>query len=63
MEAETLLSYGTIFKIINKNLKMKKIASRWVLHDLTEGNQTGATLQREVGHDKRGKVAIIRYYY
>ena len=39
IEAETSLSYGTIFKIINENLKMKKIASRWVPHDLTEGQK------------------------
>jgi len=35
IEAETELSRGTIFNIIHDHLKMKKITSRWVPHELT----------------------------
>ena len=35
IEAETLLSHGTIFRIIHEYLKKKKITSRWVPHELT----------------------------
>ncbi|CAF2552799.1 unnamed protein product [Rotaria sp. Silwood2] len=34
--AETFLSYGTIERIIHDCLKMKKITSRWVSHQLTD---------------------------
>lgn len=37
--AQTSLSAGTIHKIIHEELKMKKIASRWVPHDLTDENR------------------------
>jgi len=33
--AETLLSRGTIENIIHQHLKMRKVTSRWVPHDLT----------------------------
>ena len=39
IEAETSLSRGTIFKIIHESLKMKKITSRWVPHQLSEKNR------------------------
>jgi [histone H3]-lysine36 N-dimethyltransferase SETMAR len=35
IEAETQLSHGTISKIIHEYLKMKKVISRWVPHELT----------------------------
>jgi histone-lysine N-methyltransferase SETMAR len=35
IEAETLLSRGTIETIIHDHLKMKKVTSRWVPHNLT----------------------------
>lgn len=35
IEGETLLSRGTIEIIIHEHLKMKKVASRWVPHNLT----------------------------
>jgi histone-lysine N-methyltransferase SETMAR len=35
IEAETLLSRGTIETIIHERLKMKKVTSRWVPHNLT----------------------------
>jgi transposase len=34
--AETSLSYGTIERIIHDCLKMKKVTSRWVPHELTD---------------------------
>lgn len=36
IEAETSLSRGTIHTIIHMHLKMRKLTSRWVLHELTE---------------------------
>ena len=36
IEAETSLIRGTIENIILKCLKMKKLASRWIMHELTE---------------------------
>lgn len=38
IEAETSLSRGTIFNIIHDCLKMNKVTSRWVPHQLTEKN-------------------------
>lgn len=35
LEAQTMLSRGTLFNIIHDRLKMKKITSRWVPHKLT----------------------------
>jgi len=35
IQAETQLSRGTISRIIHDHLKMKKVTSRWVLHELT----------------------------
>lgn len=39
IEAETTLSRGVIEIIIHKHLKMKKVASRWVPHNLTLGQK------------------------
>jgi histone-lysine N-methyltransferase SETMAR len=39
IEAETSISRTTIFKIIHESLKMKKVTSRWVPHELTEKNR------------------------
>ena len=39
IEAETLLSRGTIQTIIHDHLKLKKITSRWVPHQLSEENR------------------------
>ena len=39
IEAETSLSRGTIFNIIHEKLKLKKLTSRWVPHELTEKNR------------------------
>lgn len=39
IEAETSLSRGTIFNIIHESLKMKKVSSRWVPHELSEKNR------------------------
>ena len=36
IEAETQLSRGSIYNIIHESLKMKKITSRWVAHELTQ---------------------------
>jgi histone-lysine N-methyltransferase SETMAR len=35
IEAETQLSRGTIYRIIHDHLRMKKVTSRWVPHELT----------------------------
>ena len=35
IEVETELSRGTIFNIIHDHLKLRKITSRWVPHELT----------------------------
>ena len=35
IQAETQLSRGTISRIIQDHLKMKKVTSRWVPHELT----------------------------
>ena len=46
--AETFLSHGTIERIIHDCLKMKKITSRWVPHQLTdEQKQERVKLCRE----------------
>ena len=37
--SETFLSRGTIFNIIHNCLKLKKITSRWVPHELTQKNR------------------------
>ena len=39
IEAETALSHGTIHVIIHAHLKMRKLVSRWVPHELTEKNR------------------------
>ena len=39
IEAETLLSRATIFNIVHDCLKLKKVTSRWVPHQLTEQNR------------------------
>ena len=39
IEAETQLSRGSIYNIIHEFLKMKKITSRWVAHELTQKNK------------------------
>ena len=39
IEAETFLSRGSIHKIINDELRMKKLASRWIPHHLSEANK------------------------
>jgi len=39
IEAQTLLSQGTICTIIHDSLKLRKITCRWVPHDLTEENR------------------------
>ena len=39
IEAKTLLSRGTIFNIIHDCLKLKKVTSRWVPHQLIEENR------------------------
>ena len=39
IQAETFLSYGTVQTIVKDKLKMKKIASRWVPHQLSEKNK------------------------
>ena len=39
IEAESSLSRGTIQKIIHEHLKLKKVTSRWVPHQLTEKNR------------------------
>ena len=39
IEAQTTLSRGTIEAIIHEHLKMKKLVSRWVPHELTEQNR------------------------
>jgi histone-lysine N-methyltransferase SETMAR len=39
IEAETSLSRGTIHTIIHMHLKMRKLTSRWVPHELTEKNR------------------------
>ena len=39
IEAETSLSRGTLFSIIHDHLKLRKITSRWVPHDLSEKNR------------------------
>ena len=41
IEAETQLSRGSIYNIIHESLKMKKITSRWVAHELTQKNKAG----------------------
>ena len=40
IEAEIQLSRGLIFNIIHESLKMKKITSRWVAHELTQKNKS-----------------------
>ena len=35
IEAETLLSRGTVERVIHDHLRMRKLASRWVPHELT----------------------------
>ena len=46
--AETFLSHDTIEQIIHACLKMKKVTSRWVLHQLTdEQKQQQVKLYRE----------------
>ena len=37
--AEASLSHGTINRIINDHLRLKKVTSRWVPHNLTEENR------------------------
>ena len=39
IEVETELSRGTIHTIIHEHLKMKKVTSRWVPHQLSEQNK------------------------
>lgn len=39
IEAETFLSRSTIFRIIHECLKMRKITSRWVPHELSDKNR------------------------
>ena len=39
IQAETFLSYGTVQTIVKDKLKMKKIASRWVPHQLSGKNK------------------------
>ena len=39
IEVETKLSRGTIHTIIHEHLKMKKVTSRWVPHQLSEQNK------------------------
>ena len=37
--AESSISRGTVQKIIHESLKMRKLASRWIPHELTEKNR------------------------
>lgn len=36
LKAETMLSRGTLYRIVTEHLKVRKVTSRWVPHDLTE---------------------------
>jgi [histone H3]-lysine36 N-dimethyltransferase SETMAR len=57
IEAETSLSRGTIHTIIHDHLKMRKLTSRWVPHELTEKNRQDRVriCQENLAKFKEGK--------
>jgi [histone H3]-lysine36 N-dimethyltransferase SETMAR len=57
IEAETSLSRGTIHTIIHEHLKMRKLTSRWVPHQLTNKNRQDRVrmCQENLAKFKEGK--------